>query len=151
MIEGKADKRGRLLLQIILASHSQMAKGLKQTVELIMGKQSNLHAIAAYDDEQESLKKQIVDQITSNSNEKYLFLTDIIGGSVNTTIAQMIDDKENMFLVTGMNLPLVLTVLTAKMDNCSSDQVANKLEEFCEEARKELKVVRVAAQEAEDF
>lgn len=128
-----------------------MAKGLKQTVELIMGKQSNLHAIAAYDDEQESLKKQIADQITSNSNEKYLFLTDIIGGSVNTTIAQMIDDKENMFLVTGMNLPLVLTVLTAKMDNCSSDQVANKLEEFCEEARKELKVVRVAAQEAEDF
>lgn len=138
-------------MQVILASHSQMAKGLKQTVELIMGKQSNLHAIAAYDDEQESLKKQIVDQITSNSNEKYLFLTDIIGGSVNTTIAQMIDDKENMFLVTGMNLPLVLTVLTAKMDNCSSDQVANKLEEFCEEARKELKVVRVAAQEAEDF
>jgi len=138
-------------LQVILASHSQMAKGLKQTVELIMGKQSNLHAIAAYDDEQESLKKQIADQITSNSNEKYLFLTDIIGGSVNTTIAQMIDDKENMFLVTGMNLPLVLTVLTAKMDNCSSDQVANKLEEFCEEARKELKVVRVAAQEAEDF
>ena len=128
-----------------------MAKGLKQTVELIMGKQSNLHAIAAYDDEQESLKKQIADQITSNSNEKYLFLTDIIGGSVNTTIAQMIDDKENMFLVTGMNLPLVLTVLTAKMDNCSSDQVANKLEEFCEEARNELKVVRVAAQEAEDF
>ena len=138
-------------MQIILASHSQMAKGLKQTVELIMGKQSNLHAIAAYDDEQESLKKQIVDQITSNSNEKYLFLTDIIGGSVNTTIAQMIDDKENMFLVTGMNLPLVLTVLTAKMDNCSSDQVANKLEEFCEEAGKEVKVVRVAAQEAEDF
>ena len=138
-------------MQIILASHSQMAKCLKQTVELIMGKQSNLHAIAAYDDEQESLKKQIADQITSNSNEKYLFLTDIIGGSVNTTIAQMIDDKENMFLVTGMNLPLVLTVLTAKMDNCSSDQVANKLEEFCEEARKELKVVRVAAQEAEDF
>lgn len=138
-------------MQIILASHSQMAKGLKQTVELIMGKQSNLHAIAAYDDEQESLKKQIADQITSNSNEKYLFLTDIIGGSVNTTIAQMIDDKENMFLVTGMNLPLVLTVLTAKMDNCSSDQLANKLEEFCEEARKELKVVRVAAQEAEDF
>lgn len=138
-------------MQIILASHSQMAKGLKQTVELIMGKQSNLHAIAAYDDEQESLKKQIADQITSNSNEKYLFLTDIIGGSVNTTIAQMIDDKENMFLVTGMNLPLVLTVLTAKMDNCSSDQVANKLEEFCEEARRELKVVRVAAQEAEDF
>lgn len=138
-------------MQIILASHSQMAKGLKQTVELIMGKQSNLHAIAAYDDEQESLKKQIADQITSNSNEKYLFLTDIIGGSVNTTIAQMIDDKEKMFLVTGMNLPLVLTVLTAKMDNCSSDQVANKLEEFCEEARKELKVVRVAAQEAEDF
>lgn len=128
-----------------------MAKGLKQTVELIMGKQSNLHAIAAYEDEQESLKKQIADQITSNSNEKYLFLTDIIGGSVNTTIAQMIDDKKNMFLVTGMNLPLVLTVLTAKMDNCSSDQVANKLEEFCEEARKELKVVRVAAQEAEDF
>ncbi|PXY86006.1 PTS sugar transporter subunit IIA [Lactobacillus melliventris] len=138
-------------MQIILASHSQMAKGLKQTVELIMGKQSNLHAIAAYDDEQESLKKQIADQIMSNSNEKYLFLTDIIGGSVNTIIAQMIDDKENMFLVTGMNLPLVLTVLTAKMDNCSSDQVANKLEEFCEEARKELKVVRVAAQEAEDF
>ena len=138
-------------MQVILASHSQMAKGLKQTVELIMGKQSNLHAIAAYEDEQESLKKQIADQITSNSNEKYLFFTDIIGGSVNTTIAQMIDDKENMFLVTGMNLPLVLTVLTAKMDNCSSDQVANKLEEFCEEARKELKVVRVAAQEAEDF
>lgn len=56
-----------------------------------------------------------------------------------------------MFLVTGMNLPLVLAVLTAKLDNCSSDQVANKLEEYCEEARKELKVVRITAQEAEDF
>ena len=138
-------------MQIILASHSQMAKGLKQTVELIMGKQSNLHAIAAYDDEQESLKKQIVDQITSNSNEKYLFLTDIIGGSVNTTIAQIIDDKKNMFLITGMNLPLVLTILTTKLDNYSFEQIANKLEDFCEEARKELKVVHVTAQKAEDF
>lgn len=84
-------------MQVILASHSQMAKGLKQTVELIMGKQSNLHAIAAYEDEQESLKKQIAEQITPNSHDLYLFLTDIIGGSVNTTIAQMIEDKKICF------------------------------------------------------
>lgn len=151
MIEEISQQKGESLLQIILASHSQMANGVKKTVELIMGQQPNLHAIAAYDDEQESLEKLVTTHIEKNPHDKFLFLTDIIGGSVNTTIAQIIDDKKNMFLITGMNLPLVLTILTTKMDNYSSEQIASKLEDFFKEARKELKVVHVAAQEAEDF
>ncbi len=143
--------KGGLRLQVILASHSQMAKGLKKTVELIMGKQPNLHAIEAYDDNQEPLKKQLKDQLTKNDHEKYVFITDIIGGSVNTTIAQMIAERDEMFLVTGMNLPLVLAVLTTELDNCSSQQILSKLDQLCKEARQELKVVQLLVNETEDF
>lgn len=139
-------------MQVILASHSRMAKGLKKTTELIMGKQPNLKALEAYDDDQIPLKDQVTALIAKNaSNEKYLFLTDIVGGSVNTEIVQMIRDKENMFLVAGMNLPLVLSALTTEMNNCSSNQIKNKLEELCDEARQGLQVVQLASQEADDF
>ena len=66
MIEEISQQKGESLLQIILASHSQMANGVKKTVELIMGQQPNLHAIAAYDDEQESLEKLVTAQIEKN-------------------------------------------------------------------------------------
>lgn len=139
-------------MQVILASHSRMAKGLKKTTELIMGKQPNLKALEAYDDDQIPLKDQVTALIAKNaSNEKYLFLTDIVGGSVNTEIVQIISDKENMFLVAGMNLPLVLTVLTTELSDCSSEQMESKLEEICNEARRGLQVVRVESQEADDF
>lgn len=116
-----------------------------------MGKQPNLHAIEAYDDDQEPLKKQLEDQLTKNDHEKYVFVTDIIGGSVNTTIAQMIAERDEMFLVTGMNSPLVLAVLTTELDNCSSQQILSKLDQPCMEARQELTVVQLLVNETEDF
>ena len=51
-----------------------------------------------------------------NTNEKIVILTDLLGGSVNNEIIQLVANMENVILLTGMNLIMVMSVLLATDD-----------------------------------
>ena len=68
---------------IIIASHSNMAVGLKDTVNFVSGGMDNITAIAAYVD-----NKPINDAINEavsvvSEEDELVILTDMTGGSVN--------------------------------------------------------------------
>ncbi|EEI85749.1 PTS system fructose IIA component [Anaerococcus lactolyticus ATCC 51172] len=93
-----------------------MAKGVKSSVELILGPQENLYAMSAYVDQDIPFEKEIKDFLSENTNEKIVILTDLLGGSVNNEILQLVANMENVILVTGMNLIMVMSVLLTTDD-----------------------------------
>lgn len=140
-------------MEIVLASHSNLAAGMKETAEFIMGSQKKLHAITAYVEDERSVENELTELVSQFETESVLFLTDLKGGSVNRIISEYIVDNENYYLVTGMNLALVLEVLTVSF-GVQRDEVIGQLEEIARSASKELEVMKVnelISQEDEDF
>lgn len=117
-----------VVLKIVLASHSNLALGMKDTVELIMGKQAQMSAIAAYIDDAVRFEDQLAQTIAPFKNEKILFITDLLGGSVNNLVSGLVKEHDDYFLITGMNLPLILELLSKSFEG-SNAQIAKQLEQ----------------------
>ncbi|MGY2827450.1 PTS sugar transporter subunit IIA [Enterococcus faecium] len=97
---------------IILASHGEFAQGLKQTATMIIGDSVPIHALSAFRDEDESILVQIKKLLATIDIEETYILTDILGGSVNNDMFTIIKEYEGLQLITGMNLPLVISIAT---------------------------------------
>ncbi|HFQ0783115.1 TPA: PTS sugar transporter subunit IIA [Enterococcus faecium] len=97
---------------IILASHGEFAQGLKQTATMIIGDSVPIRALSAFRDEDESILVQIKKLLATIDIEETYILTDILGGSVNNDMLTIIKEYEGLQLITGMNLPLVISIAT---------------------------------------
>jgi fructoselysine and glucoselysine-specific PTS system IIA component len=97
---------------IILASHGEFAQGLKQTATMIIGDSVPIHALSAFRDEDESILVQKKKLLATIDIEETYILTDILGGSVNNDMLTIIKEYEGLQLITGMNLPLVISIAT---------------------------------------
>ena len=97
---------------IILASHGEFAQGLKQTATMMIGDSVPIHALSAFRDEDESILVQIKKLLATIDIEETYILTDILGGSVNNDMLTIIKEYEGLQLITGMNLPLVISIAT---------------------------------------
>lgn len=103
-------------MKIILASHGALAKGMKDTLDMIVGNQVSIQAYSAYDEENVDFASDISQQITREVNEQFIIVTDVMGGSVNNAMTELVLRYKNVFLITGMNLPLVLSLATYSGD-----------------------------------
>lgn len=97
---------------IILASHGEFSRGLKQTAEMILGPANNIYALSAYRDEDEPIEKQMEHLVTKLGKKNLFILTDILGGSVNNEMLPLLKENPEVHLITGMNLPLVISIAT---------------------------------------
>ena len=94
--------------KIVIATHSMMAKGLKDTLEFIIGPQKSLLAITAYIDSDYSINQEIEQLFSDLAPDDELIVTvDLLGGSVSNAFAEQIG-KDNFYLISGVNLPLLL-------------------------------------------
>ena len=111
-------------MKIILVSHGKLAKGMKDTIDLIIGKQDNLFAYDAYSNSanDNSFALKIKELVKKNKNDQFIIVTDILGGSVNNEMFQLLKTYKNIDLLTGMNLPLIITLVT-KSENLLNKKV----------------------------
>lgn len=124
------------MLYFILASHSQLAYGMKKTIKMLTGVEDN---VTAYDLQEDGdvgeLSKKVHRQVDDLGNSsKIIILTDIPGGSVNNNLIDLAQ-KPNVYLVTGMNLPIVLSLVMEREIN------KPKLLQLVAEARGNLKLI----------
>lgn len=99
-------------MKIILASHGELAKGMKNTLNMIVGDQANIKAYSAYDEENIDFVSDINKEIQNRNDEELIIVTDVMGGSVNNAMTELVLKNPDVFLVTGMNLPFVLSLAT---------------------------------------
>lgn len=98
--------------QIVLLSHGNLCQGMKDTVEMIIGKQERLHALSLYSDSGISEFSEKLDEfVKKNADSEIIFVTDLFGGSVNNTVVERYVDLPKVKILTGMNLPLVIELI----------------------------------------
>ena len=101
-------------MKMILASHGKLAEGMKDTLEMIVGKNENIYAFAAYSDGSEmKFLEDIQALINENQDEQIVIATDVLGGSVNNEMIQLLNRYPQVYLISGMNLPVIITLATA--------------------------------------
>lgn len=118
-------------MKIILVSHGKLAKGMKDTVEMIAGKQENLEAYEAYENgtSDDSFINDLKNSLASSKNDDVIIVTDVLGGSVNNEATQLLKDHPNLTILTGMNLPLIITLVTTVNSGISDEKVSEAIDE----------------------
>jgi len=97
----------------LIATHGTFAGGIKSSIDLILGETENVFLIQAYLEENKSLQEEIEKVMKQiNPGDELIVFTDLTGGSITNQILQFAL-KENVFIVTGVNLPLVLDIMLA--------------------------------------
>ena len=77
--------------KIILASHGELAEGMKQSVEMIAGKQENLYAISMADGMgPQDVFMKAKECLDRDKESEFVIITDLPGGSVNTALAVLL-------------------------------------------------------------
>lgn len=118
-------------MEIILASHMTLAKGMKDSLEFIIGPIPNVRVMTAYTTDKYDIESEII-KILQNT-ERALVFTDILGGSVNTAWVNYVfknNLSDKIKVITGMNLNLILDICTNINDNDfpSDDEINNYIE-----------------------
>lgn len=127
---------------VLIATHGKMASGIRYTAEMIVGEQTEVTTIDAYVDAEIDVEKEFETYFKEREGQRIFVMTDLMGGSVNQKLMQYAAENENIILFTGINLPLLIQVMFADED-CTIEE----LEEYVEDARKELQIVRMSEKE----
>ena len=99
--------------KIVVASHSLLAQGFKDTLEFLTGKSDAVNAVCAYvNDNGEGLDAAV--EAALSGTDEVVVLTDALGGSVNQRFSRFASDR--IHVIAGVNLPLAMTVALARPD-----------------------------------
>ena len=134
--KGKEYRRSEYQMkQILIATHGKMASGIRYTAELIVGKMDEITTIDAYVTPEDNVEKRFEEYFAQHENDRIFVFTDLMGGSVNQKLLRY-SQKENVTLITGTNLPVLMQVMMA-----DDDVTEDEIQEFIDDAREELQVV----------
>lgn len=121
--------------QILIATHGRMASGIRYTVELIIGKMEGIETIDAYVTPEDNVEEKFEEYFRKHEQDRVIVFTDLMGGSVNQKLMEY-SKRENVTLITGTNLPVLMQVMLAD-DDVTDDEI----QEYIEDARSELQMV----------
>ena len=105
--------------QFLLVSHGMFSKGIYDSVKIILGEQSNVRLLTAYVEPGVDVKDQVNELLsTIPEDDEVIVCSDVFGGSVNNEFMKHLNRK-NLHLVTGMNLPLLMTMFLSQEEDVS--------------------------------
>lgn len=97
--------------KLLIATHGKLADGYRSSLSILTGMQDSVEYIDAYVDESDYTPKlqTFIDSV--GADDTGVIFTDIYGGSVFQKVALMLEGRQNIFHVTGINLGLVIELL----------------------------------------
>lgn len=103
------------LRNVILASHGALCEGMKDSLRMIAGEEivKDVRTYSLHPGENAiEFAQELKREIESHPEEEYIVITDVLGGSVHTSMLQILGNK-NIKLFTGMNLAMTLEIVTS--------------------------------------
>ena len=127
---------------IVLVTHGEFATGIVTSLELVYGKSENLETVTIHSSETlKEIIKNIQDKIKGfNNNLPTVIITDIAGGSTTQAALEILSSNENIYLLTGLSLGLLLEVVLADMTD-SDEENKEILREIIENTRQTINFV----------
>ena len=112
------------MVGIVLASHGDLAAGIKQTGSMVFGDQPNVAVVSLQpsmgpDQFRAELEKAVA---TLDDQEQVLFLGDLWGGTPFNQSSAFIDGHDTWAIVTGLNLPMLIEAYSARFDASKTAQ-----------------------------
>lgn len=93
-------------MHILITGHSEFPVGLSKALEMIAGAQEDVKIIPFL--ELEDLKTEISEYFASVGDEQVLCFTDLVGGTPYRTCVELSLEKNNIAVVGGSNLGMLL-------------------------------------------
>lgn len=125
--------------KLVLATHGDMAKGLKSSLEIIHGSVEDIIAINAFTDDCPNLEAVVDELLEQYSDEDLVVLTDIFFGGVNQVFMRAKAKKHRNFpLLTGVNLPMAMELACM-----IGESVEDELEEIERMSRECIQIVKL--------
>lgn len=115
------------MIKILLISHGPFCEGLLKSLQMISGPQKDVFALPLVEGENPDKYRAQLDELISKNEDKYtgtLILCDLKGGTPYNSAA-FVSQKHNMSLVTGMNVPMAITVITSRMEDTTLEELTS--------------------------
>jgi mannose/fructose-specific phosphotransferase system component IIA len=101
------------MIGVIVAGHGNLASEVISTAEKTLGKQEHLEAVSMKVGEGEGALRTKLDAVLRMSKvDDVIVLADIFGSSFSKECVYLAKNRGHVAVVTGVNLPMVLKVLT---------------------------------------
>ena len=109
--------------KFLIASHGRLASGIASSCQILTGSTENITVIDAYLDESRIEPKIEAFFNALNPEDQAIMMSDLYGGSVNQVMARVLADHPDAFLITGINLALVLQLILDKESVLTKEQL----------------------------
>ena len=122
------------MYEVLVVSHSTLAKGFNETVNMILG--SEINYLGLDDDGVEIFHKRLKEKIEAikDKNKKVLILADLFGGTpFNKALYEASSDSE-VKVISGINLPMLIEAIMREKSNI--DEVALEIVESTKDSIK---------------
>ena len=116
--------------KVIIATHGELSKGLVNTISIIAGESfaEQIQTYSLYPGEDVSvLAEKVKEEVLGDPSLDYVLLTDIMGGSVDNNLYHLITNP-NVWLISGVNLLLVLEIILAAEDTPTEEVLLRAVE-----------------------
>ncbi len=115
-----------MTIAIIIATHGVAANQLLKTTEMLIGEQENVATIDFVPGENaETIMGKYQEKLANELAhcDQVLFLVDTWGGSPFNAANRVANDQDNMNVVTGVNVPMLVETFMARDDNPSLEEL----------------------------
>lgn len=138
------------MVKMLLASHGTLAAGMLSSLELIMGRQECVEVLCAYVDGEDDVSprvKRFMEQM--KPEDSWIVCTDVFGGNINNEFMKYLD-RDNMRLISGMSLPLVITAASSMSSADTAVDVEKEIKEVIPDIVHFCSAIELADQQGED-
>ncbi len=104
------------MISVIIATHGMFSEEILKSAEMIFGTQENVGAVTFKPGEGVEALVEKYNMLIKKMDSKdgVLFMVDLFGGSPFNAASLIAVKNENMEIVTGVNLPMILEVLGSR-------------------------------------
>lgn len=113
--------------KFLITAHGNFASGIKSSLDIIIGQQENIVVIDAYVNDNKSIEDELTKILEGIKPEDELIVfSDLMGGSITNQVLR-VAMKDNVHIVAGMNLPLLIDLIMADTTVPAAEAIANSL------------------------
>jgi fructoselysine and glucoselysine-specific PTS system IIA component len=118
----------KIVRKFLIATHGNLATGVKSTLDIIIGQTDNVFLIEAYVKENKGIESDLAALLkTLAKNDELIIFTDLLGGSI-TNQAVRFTQGRNVHIVSGFNLALLIEVLMADTNTPAEEVIESAIQ-----------------------
>ena len=109
---------------VVLLTHGEFSKGIAQSCEFILGNVPDLKALSiTMETSMEQAADMLREAVESYGNQKVIVVTDMAAGSTTQAALRIIPEYENVYLLTGLNLGLLIGLLMTDLTDQKEENI----------------------------